>query len=108
MPGKTAFVYGTLMAPEVVQALIKRVPPMKPATLTGYKRHSVKGVVFPAIVSEDQAFVQGMVSWMLTTQRQAMEFTVSPSYVNLNQSSIPNHSFPLHLIHHAIMHDQRR
>lgn len=63
MSGKTAFVYGTLMAPEVVHALIRRVPPMKPAKLLGYKRHSVKGVVFPAIVPDDgdRASVQGMV-----------------------------------------------
>lgn len=64
MPGKTAFVYGTLMAPEVVQALIKRVPPMRPATLKGYTRHSVKGVVFPAIIpdSAEKAAVHGKVS----------------------------------------------
>ena len=66
-----AFVYGTLMAPEVVQALIKRVPLMKPAKLRGYIRHSVKGVVFPAIVpaddSEDTAsVVQGLVILELT------------------------------------------
>ena len=64
MPSKVAFVYGTLMAPEVVQALIKRVPPMRPAILKGYTRHSVKGVVFPAIIpdSADSAAVHGKVS----------------------------------------------
>jgi len=62
MTGKTAFVYGTLMAPEVCLALIKRVPMMKPAKLQGYKRHSVKGVVFPAIIPDDSDQVQGMVS----------------------------------------------
>ena len=65
---KAAFVYGTLMAPEVVQALIKRVPPMKPAKLHGYTRHSVKGVVFPAIVPDagDRSVVQGQVILELT------------------------------------------
>lgn len=46
----TAFVYGTLMAEEVLKLLIRRVPPSKPATLTGYSRHRVKGQVFPAII----------------------------------------------------------
>ena len=56
------------MAPEVVQALIKRVPPMKPAKLHGYTRHSVKGVVFPAIVPDagDRSVVQGQVILELT------------------------------------------
>lgn len=49
MPGN-AFVYGTLMADEVLHLLIKRVPTAKPATLNGYIRHRVKGQVFPAIV----------------------------------------------------------
>lgn len=58
----TAFVYGTLMAEEVLKLLIKRVPAHKPALLPGYARHRVKGQVFPAIIPatpEDK--VQGMV-----------------------------------------------
>lgn len=50
MGGGAAFVYGTLMADEVVKLLIKRVPPSRPATLAGYSRFRVKGQVFPAIV----------------------------------------------------------
>lgn len=42
--------YGTLMAEEVLKLLIRRVPPSKPATLSGYSRHRVKGQVFPAII----------------------------------------------------------
>jgi gamma-glutamylcyclotransferase (GGCT)/AIG2-like uncharacterized protein YtfP len=45
-----AFVYGTLMADEVLKLLIKRVPSSQKATLAGYCRHRVKGQVFPAIV----------------------------------------------------------
>lgn len=51
MPGGGAvFVYGTLMADEVLQVLLKRVPLSRPATLQGYTRRAVKGQVFPAIV----------------------------------------------------------
>ncbi len=49
MPGN-AFVYGTLMADEVLRLLIKRVPPSRAATLSGYSRHKIRGQVFPAIV----------------------------------------------------------
>ncbi|GIL67019.1 hypothetical protein Vafri_20410 [Volvox africanus] len=61
MPGN-AFVYGTLMADEVVKVLIKRVPTSKPAALKGYTRYQVKGQVFPAIVpSTAESKVQGKV-----------------------------------------------
>jgi gamma-glutamylcyclotransferase (GGCT)/AIG2-like uncharacterized protein YtfP len=57
-----AFVYGTLMAEEVLKLLIKRVPANKPATLAGYSRHRVKGQVFPAIIpATPQDRVQGKV-----------------------------------------------
>lgn len=61
--GGSAFVYGTLMAPEVVQTLIRRVPPMRSATLHGYTRYRVKGEVFPAIVPDPvpEAVVRGKV-----------------------------------------------
>eukprot|EP00878_Enallax_costatus_P017780 GHUV01018682.1.p1 GENE.GHUV01018682.1~~GHUV01018682.1.p1 ORF type:complete len:147 (+),score=12.20 GHUV01018682.1:308-748(+) len=69
MTGGAAFVYGTLMAPEVLNLLIKRVPPHKPAKLSGYSRYRVKGQVFPAILhSTPQSQVQGMVLMELTPQ----------------------------------------
>lgn len=59
----TAFVYGTLLADEVLKLLIRRVPPSKPATLSGFSRHRVKGQVFPAIIpATPQDKVQGKVS----------------------------------------------
>ncbi|KAF6261215.1 Butirosin biosynthesis, BtrG-like protein [Scenedesmus sp. NREL 46B-D3] len=51
----TAFVYGTLMAPEVLQLLIKRVPKSRAATLNGYARYRVKEQVFPAIIPAKQS-----------------------------------------------------
>ncbi|KAL6775751.1 hypothetical protein ACKKBG_A18350 [Auxenochlorella protothecoides x Auxenochlorella symbiontica] len=44
------FVYGTLQYPEVLRALIGRVPDLTPATLTGYRRYCVSQQVFPAII----------------------------------------------------------
>eukprot|EP01025_Chloroclados_australasicus_P033921 TRINITY_DN3469_c0_g1_i3.p2 TRINITY_DN3469_c0_g1~~TRINITY_DN3469_c0_g1_i3.p2 ORF type:complete len:171 (-),score=16.52 TRINITY_DN3469_c0_g1_i3:419-931(-) len=45
-----AFVYGTLLADEVVNAILKRVPIWKPAVLRGYRRYGVKHAVYPAII----------------------------------------------------------
>lgn len=57
-----AFVYGMLMADEVLTLLIKRVPRWQPATLSGYVRHRVRGQVFPAIApATPQDSVKGKV-----------------------------------------------
>lgn len=45
-----AFVYGTLMADEVLNLLIKRVPTHRPAVLHGYTRYRIKNRVYPAII----------------------------------------------------------
>lgn len=41
----SAFVYGTLMYPQVLQALIRRVPRMEPAVIHGFQRHPIRGQV---------------------------------------------------------------
>lgn len=46
----SCFVYGTLQFPEVLQALINRVPRSQPATVSGYRRYALRGQVFPATV----------------------------------------------------------
>ena len=59
----SAFVYGTLLAPEVVKTLIKRVPKMVPAHLKGFTRYRVRGEVYPAIVpTKPEDVVQGKVN----------------------------------------------
>lgn len=60
MPGH-AFVYGTLMAEEVLNCLIHRVPTMKPAVLKDFVRYKVKGQVYPAIVPAEGSSVRGKV-----------------------------------------------
>lgn len=49
------FVYGTLMAPEVLRALIDRVPDNRtPAFLPpGYSRHPVIGQVYPGVIARE-------------------------------------------------------
>lgn len=55
------FVYGSLLADEVVEVLLKRVPPSSPAILNGYHRFSIKGRVYPAILSVESKKVTGKV-----------------------------------------------
>ncbi|CAN4075799.1 unnamed protein product [Withania somnifera] len=44
------FVYGSLLADDIVRALLKRVPPSNPAILHNFHRFSIKGRVYPAIL----------------------------------------------------------
>lgn len=63
MASGNAFVYGTLMADEVVARIIKRVPLSRPALLSGFVRFGVRDRVYPAIVPWDpEARIQGKVS----------------------------------------------
>ncbi|CAI5473877.1 unnamed protein product [Closterium sp. Yama58-4] len=53
------FVYGTLMADEVLHALLDRVPTSAPARLPNFTRHSIKGRQYPAVVPKAQDSVMG-------------------------------------------------
>ncbi|XP_010263347.1 PREDICTED: protein AIG2 A isoform X2 [Nelumbo nucifera] len=55
------FVYGSLLADEVVRVLLKRVPESSPAALDGYHRFSIKGRVYPAILPVENKKVTGKV-----------------------------------------------
>jgi gamma-glutamylcyclotransferase (GGCT)/AIG2-like uncharacterized protein YtfP len=60
--GGRAFVYGTLMADEVLRLLLRRVPLSRAAAVQGLKRCRVRGQVFPAVVSAPpEASVRGRV-----------------------------------------------
>ena len=51
VPCSSVFIYGTLMAPQVLKGLIGRVPDLvEPAILSNYRRHPVKEHVFPGII----------------------------------------------------------
>ncbi|CAL1385300.1 unnamed protein product [Linum trigynum] len=69
--GHKVFVYGSLMADEVVSILLKRVPPSSPAILYGYHRFSIREKVYPAILpvvgdKQVQVHVQGRVLFGIT------------------------------------------
>ncbi|KAG2699821.1 hypothetical protein I3843_07G205500 [Carya illinoinensis] len=53
------FVYGSLLADDVVKVLLKRVPPSSSAILHGFHRFSIKGRVYPAILPVENKKVTG-------------------------------------------------
>ncbi|KAH7835146.1 hypothetical protein Vadar_023281 [Vaccinium darrowii] len=55
------FVYGSLLADEVVTVLLKRVPDSSPAILHGFHRFSIKGRVYPALLPVENKKVTGRV-----------------------------------------------
>ncbi|XP_057738785.1 AIG2-like protein D [Arachis stenosperma] len=60
------FVYGSLLADEVVRVLLNRVPSSTPATLHGYHRFKIKGRVYPAILPVENKKVTGRVLHEIT------------------------------------------
>ena len=69
----SAFCYGTLMAPEVMQILLGRVPPQQSAVLLGsFRRHPVLNFVYPGLIrakgdlSTGQQGIQGVLYRDLT------------------------------------------
>ncbi|KAL8521603.1 hypothetical protein ACS0TY_011938 [Phlomoides rotata] len=65
------FVYGSLLADDVVRALLSRVPPSSPAILPHYHRFSIKGRVYPAIIPAENKEVVGKDSCADKVQVQA-------------------------------------
>jgi len=55
------FTYGTLQIPEVMEKVTGRRFESMPARLDGYARYTIKQQVFPGIIAEPNAVVEGMV-----------------------------------------------
>ncbi|KAJ1277856.1 hypothetical protein BS78_04G035300 [Paspalum vaginatum] len=62
----SVFIYGTLMAEEVVRVLLGRAPPSSPAVLPDHRRFSLRGRVYPAILPVRGHAVNGKVLRGLT------------------------------------------
>lgn len=87
---RSLFVYGTLMAPEVMQCLVGRVPPCTPAVLRGYTRHPVVGFCFPGIIraaadNGARSVVRGLLYTDLTRDELAlMDWFEDKEYTRTN------------------------
>jgi gamma-glutamylcyclotransferase (GGCT)/AIG2-like uncharacterized protein YtfP len=55
------FCYGTLIHPQIISAVIGRLPRSEPARLNGYQIYSVKSTPYPALINCDTATVDGIV-----------------------------------------------
>lgn len=55
------FTYGTLLIPEVMQAVTGRKFPSGDAVLNGYCRYSIKNRVYPAVIARAGASVHGRI-----------------------------------------------
>jgi gamma-glutamylcyclotransferase (GGCT)/AIG2-like uncharacterized protein YtfP len=64
---RSAFVYGTLMADEVLLKLLRRVPTTKAATIQNFSRHRIRNAVYPAIVPKLGSSVKGKVCCCVRT-----------------------------------------
>ncbi|ESQ46423.1 hypothetical protein EUTSA_v10000361mg [Eutrema salsugineum] len=62
----SVFVYGSLMADDVVQLLLNRVPRTASAILPDFHRFSIKGRVYPAILPAEADKVPGKVLFGIT------------------------------------------
>lgn len=62
------FVYGSLMNPEVLEAILGTSFPLKGARLKNFKRVKVKGASFPAIFPKKGSAVDGMLIEDLSEQ----------------------------------------
>ncbi|XP_038885505.1 AIG2-like protein D isoform X2 [Benincasa hispida] len=60
------FVYGSLLADDVVRVLLKRIPQSSSAVLHGYQRFSVRGRVYPAILPVENKRITGKVLFGIT------------------------------------------
>lgn len=77
------FVYGTLMAPEVLRIVLNKhdLPQIKPAVLHGYARHAIQHRVYPAIVPSAGHSVDGLVlSGLTPNELQLLCMFEAPEY----------------------------
>jgi gamma-glutamylcyclotransferase (GGCT)/AIG2-like uncharacterized protein YtfP len=66
------FVYGSLMFPEVLEALLGRTPAIEPAALDGWRVAALADRVYPGLVEAPGLLAAGRVLLGLDTAEQAM------------------------------------
>ena len=69
---KDYFAYGTLMCEDIMLAVTGRRFSRIPGSLHGYRRRSVKGELYPGIIPERGAVVEGIVYWDLPDSTWAL------------------------------------
>jgi gamma-glutamylcyclotransferase (GGCT)/AIG2-like uncharacterized protein YtfP len=68
----SAFVYGTLQVPIVLERVLGRVPPSASAVLHGFERRSIEGQCYPGIITAPGHQARGCVLLALTDAEWAL------------------------------------
>ncbi|GLT67519.1 hypothetical protein SLA2020_398200 [Shorea laevis] len=94
------FVYGTLLADDVVRVLLNRVPKSSVTILNGYHRFSIKGRRYPAIIPVENSKVTGKVLLGMTDPElhifdefEALEYERNSVEVSLMENSDKLHAY---------------
>jgi hypothetical protein len=66
------FAYGSLVVPDVLVALLARVPRSEPATLDGWSARCLHGEQFPGLVEQRGATASGLVLYEMTAEERAL------------------------------------
>ncbi|SEG72640.1 Gamma-glutamyl cyclotransferase, AIG2-like [Thermomonospora echinospora] len=75
------FVYGTLRFPEVLQALLGRVPELEPARAVGWRVKALPGVVYPGLVADPGGVADGLLMTGLSeAERRLLDAYEGESY----------------------------
>ena len=76
------FVYGSLMAPEVLSALLGRVPSRAAACVRGFHRYRIRDRVYPAIARCEESSVDGhLLSGMTPRELAVLDWFEDEAYV---------------------------
>lgn len=70
--GHALFAYGTLQFPEVLEALLGRVPTLEPAELTGWRAAALPRRLYPGLVAAARGLARGAVLSGLTVAEWAI------------------------------------
>ena len=66
------FVYGSLIVPEVLLALLARAPRSEDAVLAGWSARCLRGVAYPGLVPDERGVARGLVLHDLTSDETAL------------------------------------
>ena len=66
------FVYGSLRFPEILDALLGRVPPLAPAAVPGFRVRALPGVTYPGMVADPDSTAEGVLITGLSDDEQRL------------------------------------
>mmetsp|Transcript_9529 Transcript_9529/g.15621 ORF Transcript_9529/g.15621 Transcript_9529/m.15621 type:complete len:184 (-) Transcript_9529:352-903(-) len=87
---RPVFVYGSLLAEEVLEALLGHVPELRPAALMEYQRYRIRNRVYPAITGKPGGRVLGKLMLDLTTaEEELLDVFEGEEYVKVSVTVHP-------------------